>query len=102
MPRTRLQAETSDKSRKASDKFLTGEQFKVWRLSRGLTLKDVGEFLGLSHQGVSQYEIRGASKVVALALAALDKGLKPWSPSKSEIKEARQKKRGDPLEQDPD
>jgi len=62
----------------ASKKFMTGEEFRVWRKSRDLTLKEVGDWLGVSLAGVAYYEKTGASRTIALALSALDHGLAPY------------------------
>lgn len=71
--------------RKASRKFLTGTEVRAWRASREITLAELGEWLDLTPQAISKYEDRGATKVLALALAALDRGLKPFKPSVEDL-----------------
>jgi transcriptional regulator with XRE-family HTH domain len=77
-------------SRSASEKFLSGEEIRVWRISRNLTHAKLGDWLGLTPQAVSKYEERGATKATALALAALDRGLKPWRATKEDFKAVEQ------------
>jgi hypothetical protein len=64
----------------SNEKFLTGKEAKCWRMSRGLTQPEVANWLGLSPQAISIMERRGASRVMALALAAIDRGLQPMKP----------------------
>lgn len=77
-------------SRAASEKFLTGEEIRAWRISRDLTHAKLGDWLGLTPQAVSKYEERGATKAIALALAALDRGLKPWRATKEDFRAVEQ------------
>ncbi|MEY9147510.1 transcriptional regulator with XRE-family HTH domain [Bradyrhizobium sp. USDA 3262] len=72
--------------RAASEKFLSGTEIRAWRLSRNLTHAKLGAWLGLTPQAISKYELRGATKAIALALAALDRGLKPWRATKEDLK----------------
>jgi transcriptional regulator with XRE-family HTH domain len=66
--------------KKASKKFLNGQDFRSWRVTRELTLQQVADMLGMTAQGVAKYESRGATRTTALALSAIEKGLKPWHP----------------------
>jgi transcriptional regulator with XRE-family HTH domain len=77
-------------SRNASAKFLTGEEVRAWRISRDLTHAELGDWLGLTPQAVSKYEERGATKATALALSAIDRGLKPWRATKEDFKAVEQ------------
>ena len=77
-------------SRSASEKFLTGEEVRAWRISRDLTHAELGDWLGLTPQAVSKYEERGATKATALALAAIDRGLKLWRATKEDFKAVEQ------------
>lgn len=61
--------------------FLSGQDMRLFRTSRGLTRAELGEWLGVSESGVSMMEQRGAKKTVALALSAIDHGLRAWMPS---------------------
>ena len=63
-----------------NEKFLTGKEAKCWRISRGLTQPELANWLGLSPQAISKMERRGVSRVMALALAAIDHGLQPMKP----------------------
>lgn len=72
-------------SRNASKKFLKGEEVKAFRISRNLTQADLAEWLGLTTQAVGKYEIRGVTKATALALAAIDRGLQPFKPTKADL-----------------
>lgn len=81
------------RSRKASDKFLTGEEVRVWRLSRNLTQPELGKWLGLTPQAVARYEVVGATKSTALAFSAIDRGLKPVKPTRADYKLAENRER---------
>lgn len=71
--------------RREDEKFLSGEQFKLFRTSRGLTQQELGEWLGMTKQAVQQLEKRGASRIQALSLSAIDRGLKPWVPTERDL-----------------
>lgn len=86
------------RSRKASDKFLTGREVRVWRLSRNLTQPELGKWLGLTPQAVARYEVVGVTKATALAFSAIDRGLKPVKLSKSDYKLADERATGKPKE----
>ncbi|WP_424579043.1 helix-turn-helix transcriptional regulator [Bradyrhizobium sp. USDA 241] len=70
----------------ANGKFLTGEETRVWRIARGLTQPELAGWLGLSPQAISKMERRGVSRVMALALAAIDRGLPPMKPGPEDYK----------------
>jgi transcriptional regulator with XRE-family HTH domain len=72
---------------RSSGKVLTGEDFKIFRTSRGLTQQELGDWLGITKQAVQMYEKRGVDRLQALALAALDRGLKPWKPTREDRKQ---------------
>ncbi|MEY9138582.1 DNA-binding XRE family transcriptional regulator [Bradyrhizobium diazoefficiens] len=72
------------------DKFLSGEETRCWRLARRLTQPELAKWLGVSPQAVSKMEQRGVSRVVALALAAIDRGLQPMKPSPEDYEAAQQ------------
>lgn len=72
------------------DKFLTGEETRCWRLARRLTQPELAKWLGVSPQAVSKMEHRGVSRVVALALSAIDRGLPPTKPSPEDYEAAQQ------------
>jgi DNA-binding XRE family transcriptional regulator len=71
--------------RNASKKYLTGEEVKAFRISRSLTQSDLADWLGLTTQAVGMYEQRGVTKATALALSAIDRGLQPFKPTKSDL-----------------
>ena len=73
------------RSRNPSDKFLTGQEVRAFRVSRQLTQPELAKWLGLTPQAVGKYETRGATKSTALAFAAIDRGLKPFKPTKDEM-----------------
>ncbi|MGJ4945160.1 hypothetical protein ACQR1W_31685 [Bradyrhizobium sp. HKCCYLS1011] len=76
-----------------NEKFLTGEEARIWRISRGLNQAEVAQWLGITPQAVSKQERRGVSKIVALALAAIDRGLPPFRPSQEDYEAAKKGKR---------
>ncbi len=78
-----------------NEKFLTGEETKLWRISRGLNQAEVAQWLGITPQAVSKQERRGVSKIVALALAALDRGLPPFRPSQEDYDATENKGKGE-------
>jgi len=78
--------------RNASEKFLTGEEVRAWRISRNLTQPEVAKYLGLTAQAVGKYEVRGATKATALALSAIDRGLKPYKPTRADFSAVEQQR----------
>ncbi|MCA1379487.1 helix-turn-helix domain-containing protein [Bradyrhizobium sp. BRP05] len=78
------------KNNPSQDKFLTGEETRCWRLARRLTQPELAEWLGVSPQAVSKMERRGVSRVMALALSAIDRGLPPFKPSPEDYEAAQQ------------
>jgi transcriptional regulator with XRE-family HTH domain len=78
--------------RKASDKYLSGEQVRVWRLSRDLTQPELGRWLGLTPQAVARYESVGATKQTALAFSAIDACIPPVKITKDDFAAAQQLK----------
>jgi hypothetical protein len=80
--------EMPTRSRTASDKFLTGEEVRAYRVSRQLTQPELARWLGLTPASVGKYEKRGTTKATALAFAAIDHGLKPFKPSEDEVEMA--------------
>ena len=79
--------------RNASEKYLTGEEVKAWRISRDLTQPEVAKYHGLTAQAVGKYEQRGATKATALALSAIDRGLKPFKPTRADFHAVEQQQR---------
>jgi transcriptional regulator with XRE-family HTH domain len=75
-------------TKNASTKTLSGADFRIFRVSRKLTQQQLADMLGITKQGVQYYERTGVSKVVALALAALDKPMLPYRPTKEDRAEA--------------
>lgn len=73
------------RSRNASEKYLTGDEVKCWRKSRGLSQPEVAKYLGLTPQAVGKYEKRGVTKATALALSAIDRGLPPFKPTPDDL-----------------
>jgi hypothetical protein len=71
-----------------ADKFLSGEDFRTWRLSRRLTMAEVGKWFGLTYQAVQHLERSGTSRTQALAISAIERGLKPWEPTELDREEA--------------
>jgi transcriptional regulator with XRE-family HTH domain len=80
------------RSRNASEKYLTGDEVKTWRISRSFTQPEVAKYLGLTAQAVGKYEQRGATKATALALSAIDRGLKPYKPTRADLQAVEQHK----------
>jgi hypothetical protein len=58
---------------------LTGDEFRVWRLETG-TPEEVAELLGTTAHTILHFEKNGCSKMIALAIAAIEAGLDPWAP----------------------
>jgi DNA-binding XRE family transcriptional regulator len=85
MQRTNEVPDMPLRSRNASDKFLTGQEVRAFRVSRQLTQPELAKWLGLTPQAVGKYESRGVTKATALAFAAIDRGLKPFKPTKDEM-----------------
>jgi DNA-binding XRE family transcriptional regulator len=77
-------------SRNASEKFLSGEEVRAWRISRKLTQPELAKWLGLTPQAVGKYEQRGATKATALAFRAIDRGLKPYRPTREDFNAVEQ------------
>jgi DNA-binding XRE family transcriptional regulator len=77
-------------SRNASEKFLSGDEVKAWRISRNLTQPELARWLGLTPQAVGKYEKRGATKATALAFSAIDRGLKPYRPTREDMNAVEQ------------
>ena len=76
--------------RVASKKYLTGPEIKAWRITRRVTQIELAEWLGLTPPAVAKYEIRGATKSTALALTAIDRGLKPFKPTRDDLEYVKQ------------
>lgn len=77
---------SQDDANGRDDKFLTGEEFKIWRRTRGLSLAETAKWVGLTYQAIQAWERFGVTKTQALALSAIDRGLKPWRPTDAELK----------------
>jgi len=73
-----------ERASREQEPFLSGDEFRLWRISRELTQKEVGDWLGISDAAVLKYEKRGCSRIVALALSALERGLAPWKPQEED------------------
>jgi len=73
-------------SRNASKKFLKGVEFRAFRISRDLTQTELADWLGLTPQAIGKYEQRGVTKATALSLAAINRGLPPYKPTKEDLK----------------
>jgi transcriptional regulator with XRE-family HTH domain len=71
---------------RASEKYLRGEEVRAFRISKGLTQTELARWLGLTPQAVGKYEQRGVTRVTALALAAINRGLPPFKPTKDDFK----------------
>jgi hypothetical protein len=80
------------RGKRRANKWLTGEEFKLWRISRNLTLADCSEWFGVTPQAVAKYQIRGCSKAVAMAISAIERGLKPWKPTEADFTAAKDNK----------
>lgn len=81
---------------RAPDKMVSGDDFRNWRLTRGLTQQEVGEWMGVSYQMIRHLEKSGLDQVYCLAVAAIERGLKPWQPTEEDLDDA--KKLGTPQE----
>ncbi len=72
-------------SRNSTKKFLTGDEVRAFRISRDLTQTELAEWLGITPQAMGKYETRGATKATALAFSAINRGLRPFQPTKEEM-----------------
>lgn len=70
-----------DSPRNKSRKVLSGDDFAIWQKSRGLSYAEIGRYLDMTYQAVQRLRQDGLSRVQALALSAIDRGLKPWQPT---------------------
>jgi DNA-binding XRE family transcriptional regulator len=57
--------------------FVSGDDVRVWRMSRDMKQEELGAWLGISRTAVGEIEKHGGDKILALALAALDAGKYP-------------------------
>lgn len=55
---------------------MTGEQLRAWQARMGYTQQQASDALGISRATYNRYLSDGAGKVVALACAALEAGLR--------------------------
>jgi DNA-binding XRE family transcriptional regulator len=67
-------------------KFLSGSEVRCWRVARRLSQPDLAGWLGVTPQAVSKMERQGVSRTVALALSAIEYGLRPAEPSPEDYK----------------
>jgi hypothetical protein len=81
------------RSRNASKKFLSGDDVKAWRISRNVTQPELADWLGLTPQSVAYYESSGATKGLAMALSAIDRGLTPYKPTRGDLEELKKHER---------
>lgn len=72
-------------------KSLSGQDFKIWRLSRGLSQKDVGEMMGLHRQGIQWLEKKGLTRLQHLGLSFLEwgRGKLLWQPTEEDREAAK-------------
>lgn len=70
-----------DAHRNTTRKVLSGSDVRTWRVSRELDYSAMGRMLGVTSQSVKKYEHSGMSRTGALALAAIDAGLSPYTPN---------------------
>lgn len=64
--------------------FISGQEVLLFRESRGLTREELGTWLGIGSEGIVRLETFGASRMDALALSAIDHGLRPWRPTRDD------------------
>lgn len=74
--------------RNYGDKYLSGEDFEVWLKSRQITSADAAEWFGVTKQTITHYKKNGVNKAQALAIAAIERGIKPWEPTEEDRKRA--------------
>lgn len=77
-------------SEKKKVAFISGKDIRIWRISRGLKQDELGQFLGLGRTAVGEIEKRGGDQILALALAAVDRGLKPIAITKEDRRAYKQ------------
>ena len=56
----------------------------IFRRSRDLTLSELSRWLGITEGEMMALECTAMSRITALALAAIDRGLKPWFPTEDD------------------
>ncbi len=57
---------------------MTGADLIRWRAVMGLNKVEGAKALGLSRNTLQRYEVEGAPRYIALACAALVRGIAPW------------------------
>jgi DNA-binding transcriptional regulator YiaG len=77
--------------KRSGDIALTGNQVKAFRLSMGISAEQQAKNLGITVNGVRKQEERGVGMTSALALAAIQQGLKPWKPNAKQMAATRRK-----------
>ncbi|MCJ2131597.1 helix-turn-helix transcriptional regulator [Methylobacterium sp. E-045] len=69
---------------------ISPEQLKAWRTARKVSQRQVAKELGISQPAYLHLEKHGASHIHALAIAAIEHGLKAWTPPESPEPEGSQ------------
>lgn len=72
-----------------TEKFLSGPEFRAWRVSRGYSPNQAGALLGISGNAVRLYEKNGISRKDALAISALENKLEPYQPTEEDLHKTR-------------
>lgn len=72
-----------------TEKYLSGPEFRAWRVSRGYSLVQAGDLLGVSPQAVRKAERHGVSRKDALAISAINHGLEPYQPTEDDLRKVR-------------
>jgi transcriptional regulator with XRE-family HTH domain len=68
---------------KTMARTIAATDLKSWRKRRGYTQADVAKRFGMTQQSYAYLEREGANQLHAMAIAAIEHGLEPWSPPPS-------------------
>jgi len=72
------------KSTNAKRRVMTGPQFRAWREARGYSLGRMADLFGVTKSSVQDLDAGGCSQIHALAMAAIDHGVMPYTPDPEE------------------
>ena len=68
----------------SAKRIVSGDDFRRWRDSQGLSLLKVADYLGIARGSAQYLDDVGLTKTQALAIAAILAGLEPWTPQGQE------------------
>ena len=68
----------------AAERIISGEEFRQWRNTCGMTIGKVAANFGIPRVSAQRLDYVGLTRTQALAIAAIMAGLEPWSPQATE------------------